>query len=463
MLSQLAFGWGELGHQVIARVAARLIASHPRIVAERKKLVKKNDRNELARLDAFVAAFARNRLQTAQLGDIPDVYWRSLGDANEETARKLGDATHYLNLDALLPPKGLNVPFKATLPVDYEAAKKFIHKKDPDLHFFHGAGSLPWRAQQFANLYFWALQNHKPCDDKKADPKSWKTALTYAGLLTHYVGDAAMPFHASQDYDGFLSGQGGIHAYFETDLVNALEWGLDEKVFKRAVYFLTSEPDITPSVAYFRQLVDRHYAEADKSQEVAALTLALTAESLTHIPSVRETDVKYAIASMAEAQKLPDCQKLTVYQALKHKLETDADPDMQILIPKTRILSRLDKGDEPACRRAPATHVGQDGKPKESPEARTVAEWHETLITDRLAIATALIADIWVDLWIQAKRPALCSGETTALRPAFISPTDPQCFGYALREDARDFTKKTGGTALPWPKSAKTTSQCLVE
>ena len=37
-------------------------------------------------------------------------------------------------------------------------------------------------------------------------------------MLTHYVSDAHVPFHAVVNYDGQLTGQYGIHSRFETEL-----------------------------------------------------------------------------------------------------------------------------------------------------------------------------------------------------------------------------------------------------
>jgi hypothetical protein len=43
-------------------------------------------------------------------------------------------------------------------------------------------------------------------------------AQFYAAILSHYVADAHVPFHATVNYDGQLTGQRGIHARFEGDL-----------------------------------------------------------------------------------------------------------------------------------------------------------------------------------------------------------------------------------------------------
>lgn len=39
--------------------------------------------------------------------------------------------------------------------------------------------------------------------------------LFLAGDLGHYLGDAQMPLHTSLNHNGQLTGQTGIHAFFE--------------------------------------------------------------------------------------------------------------------------------------------------------------------------------------------------------------------------------------------------------
>ena len=40
----------------------------------------------------------------------------------------------------------------------------------------------------------------------------------YVAVLSHYIGDAHVPFHAALNYDGQLTQQHGIHARFESEL-----------------------------------------------------------------------------------------------------------------------------------------------------------------------------------------------------------------------------------------------------
>ena len=98
-------------------------------------------------------------------------------------------------------------PF-ATFPRDYSAAvEKF------GLETLKRIGTLPWReAEQFGNLRR-AFEGFKrnfiyaPSD-----------TVLFAAVVGHYIQDAHMPLHASNNNDGQLTGQSGVHARFESAL-----------------------------------------------------------------------------------------------------------------------------------------------------------------------------------------------------------------------------------------------------
>jgi len=51
--------------------------------------------------------------------------------------------------------------------------------------------------------------------------KRWPDAYVQMAYLSHYIGDAHVPFHASENYDGQLSSppQRGIHSRFESQML----------------------------------------------------------------------------------------------------------------------------------------------------------------------------------------------------------------------------------------------------
>jgi hypothetical protein len=79
-------------------------------------------------------------------------------------------------------------------------------------------GYLPWReAEMFGNL-------RRAFEGFAArSPYSGSNVVVFAGAASHYIQDAHQPFHASNNYDGQLTGNDGIHARFERDLFERFE------------------------------------------------------------------------------------------------------------------------------------------------------------------------------------------------------------------------------------------------
>ena len=103
-------------------------------------------------------------------------------------------------------------PFKE-LPRDYDAAlEKF------GMATLKRNGLLPWReAEQFGNLRR-AMQSL----GRDAAFARMETVL-FAAVAAHYIQDAHQPLHATNNYDGQLTGQHGVHARFESALFDRYE------------------------------------------------------------------------------------------------------------------------------------------------------------------------------------------------------------------------------------------------
>ncbi len=79
-------------------------------------------------------------------------------------------------------------------------------------------GLLPWReAEEFGNLRR-AFEGFA-----KSSPYATSDVVLFAGVAAHYIQDAHQPFHATNNFDGQLTGQNGIHARFERDLFERFE------------------------------------------------------------------------------------------------------------------------------------------------------------------------------------------------------------------------------------------------
>jgi hypothetical protein len=160
-----AFAWGVTGHHYINRLA---IACLP------------------AKLRPLYLA---NQEWIVQHSIDPD-NWR-------EQHREEGPH-HFIDLDTW------GAEAAAHFPEKYEAACALYGKAAIDKN-----GVVPWRIGQY---YDKLVQAFKARDARAiVETSAW---------LGHYAADIHVPFHAAANYDGQLTGQRGIHARFESTLVD---------------------------------------------------------------------------------------------------------------------------------------------------------------------------------------------------------------------------------------------------
>ena len=160
--------WGFTGHRFIAERAVALLPPEIR------------------------PFFAKYQVTVVEHAIDPDTY-RTMGFTDEPPR-------HFLDMDAYGP-----FPF-AALPHDYNEA---VAQRGAD--FVIKNGVLPWRTQEIADRLAEAF--------KQATPYARDDIKLFSAVIAHYVSDAFQPFHAATNYDGQLTGQNGIHARFETELV----------------------------------------------------------------------------------------------------------------------------------------------------------------------------------------------------------------------------------------------------
>ena len=407
-----AMAWGEWGHHLVGRTAARLIVHHPALAPLRA-----GTPAERRAAAALVEVFDGKWIQQGHLGNIPDNHWKNLEGGLSEDGRLLGDAAHFLDMEYLADEKALAAGTALPLPLGFDAAKAVAAQRRPDTVFFRQGGTLPWRTAQLTELYRGSLsrQPPPPCAKADSDNPPMREALAYAGILSHFVADATQPYHVTEDYDGVGTRQKGIHAYFEITILNELGENLGAQVAARARELVEAPASRRGSVAWFRAEVARHYGSLQPESETIALMLVLAQDSYLRIPDVAALDRRYAIDPPVPDNPCGDGQKTM------------------------------------PCRRPPRTRV----------KGKTVARHFEPLVVERLALAAALTTDLWVRGWLATQRPELCWAWTYALKPSFVSPTDKTCLGYALQEGPETLLRKDGTSALPWKQPAPSPDRCL--
>jgi hypothetical protein len=86
--------------------------------------------------------------------------------------------------------------------------------------FPHDRATLEARYGDYAvrshGLLPWAIEDTYATLTQQIRTGSWSAAALTIGDLSHYVADATQPLHCTENYDGDMTGQGGIHSRYES-------------------------------------------------------------------------------------------------------------------------------------------------------------------------------------------------------------------------------------------------------
>jgi len=162
LVSPLLLAWGTFGHEHINRGA-------------------------IMALPAPLQQFFYNHVDfMTQESTVPDLRKYTINDKAEF-------ARHYIDLETYE-----SQPVPQTMA---EAKKTYADS------FLQKNGILPWYIQEVMEKL------------TKAFKEKRKTEILFlAADLGHYIGDAHMPLHTSVNHNGQLTGQTGIHAFWESEL-----------------------------------------------------------------------------------------------------------------------------------------------------------------------------------------------------------------------------------------------------
>lgn len=157
---------------------------------------------------------------------VPDIRKYTIGDEAEPNR-------HFIDLEAF---KGASVD---SLPATLEEARKIY-----DADFLKKNGILPWYIEQITEKLTKAFKNRNKAE-----------ILFLSADLGHYIGDAHMPLHTSVNYDGQLTGQKGIHAFWESLL---------PELFGKDYFFQGRNPVLISDVRkHTRQLIGQTHLLRD--------------------------------------------------------------------------------------------------------------------------------------------------------------------------------------------------------
>jgi len=190
ILTPLTAGaWGRRGHQIVGETASVLASQEPN--------------SEFLRNQSFNMGYYAN---------VPDFIWKRPETYETEKGQHFMDMEIF-NLEFAKHPEVQN-PF--------ELSRKEFDAKFPDIK--SDAGRAFWRIRElYADLEKTTTKLHELKEPNgPARQKLQERWLLVAGVMAHYVGDLSMPLHVSENYDGLLTNQKGVHSQFEEVAVDQL-------------------------------------------------------------------------------------------------------------------------------------------------------------------------------------------------------------------------------------------------
>ena len=172
------------------------------------------------------------------------------------------DPDHFLDMDAFGA-----YPFEAISPVEAEN----VARRGKEVT---AKGRVPWKIDEVYRGMVAAFR-----------ARDLPRVLERAGTLCHFIADAHVPLHATDNYDGQLTGQRGLHSRWESDLVERNRLQLEAAVEPSAAQRV---PD--PVALAFEVLRDSYLHSL---QVLAADRESVTGRDLAETPEDERYDDEY--------------------------------------------------------------------------------------------------------------------------------------------------------------------------
>ena len=231
--------------------------------------------------------FEKYRVAVVEHAIDPDL-WRAVEWDAVEGPR------HFLDIDHYGP-----YPF-TELPRDYDQAVK---KYGADV--VKQYGHLPWRTQEMYGKLVQAFAQKQTY--------SRENIKLFSSVVAHYLSDAQVPFHATINHDGQLTGQWGIHSRFELELFERYRDKLTlapKPVLKVGNVRDFTFDSLASSFTYVSRILEADKAAAAGRDVYDDAYYAMMFEKLQPVLEARLNDSITAVASVIttaweEAGKLP--------------------------------------------------------------------------------------------------------------------------------------------------------------
>ena len=135
-------------------------------------------------------------------------------------ARKVYILEHASDPDLLAHDDAAERPHHYT-DLDADAAFPFLNLRRQFV--LEKAAPKPWQLPHGDSI--WQIERFTLRLADSLRRRRWQEVENDAVFAAHYAADLTQPLHTAMNFDGQLTGQNGVHARFETDLVSALADG----------------------------------------------------------------------------------------------------------------------------------------------------------------------------------------------------------------------------------------------
>ena len=206
LTSSLAFAWGKMGHDLSTRVAAHLLS----------ETTKKT-------------FFKSHTVDLGYYSNVPDLVWKKPATYEVEWTN------HFMDMEIFERElkKAIEEGRWSAKEDPYDLARAAFDAKFPTIT--QQAGRAFWRIREFEKRLQKTSELLRQKDILKEERHNLQLEwLTVAGTMAHYVTDLSQPLHVTENYDGQMTEQKGIHGHFEDTLVDELWPSIDMQVYKDA-------------------------------------------------------------------------------------------------------------------------------------------------------------------------------------------------------------------------------------
>jgi hypothetical protein len=255
-----SLAWGERGHDLITRIAVQ------------------NLKSQSTNNPAIMKPFASRDHMLSHLSNTPDIVWRAPYMSKEDRAENY--PTHFINLEKSYDE------IASVNDIDRDFASYAKRASTKGFNAAKDAGTAPWRALQLYDLMSTALKQAGKANNNDDMISATNDALLYAGLMSHFIGDLANPHHTTSNHDGQLTGNTGLHAYFESDVVSVLPMKL------------ASQIDRTSKASLLHKTIFKNKSKQDTKQllmDPQELVFGLVFNSFSNVDKLRKLDDRYSL------------------------------------------------------------------------------------------------------------------------------------------------------------------------